>query len=175
MPAAAVNETVSVSEKFQSQGKTQIGNKASGTVQIYNFTKLPINLKALTTVLSFGGKTYTLSRTYGNKADRYTNARTKRLTRLAGAIGGSYSHPGGDDYNLPAGNASGNKQPDFWQPPPAFIRESRFGNNRRHHQVSFGNFPERFDSCQNPVGSRSLKQVRSKLVFGRRRFGGRRV
>ena len=105
MPAAPVSETVSVTDKFQSQGKNQIGNKASGTVKIFNFTKSPINLKASTTVLSVGGKTYQLTQdVMGIKPTVYADARTKEVNPAS--LGESVpvmAASGGDDYNLPQG------------------------------------------------------------------------
>lgn len=105
MPALAVNETVNVSAKFESQGKTQVGNKASGTVKIYNFTKLPINLKAATTVLSVGGKTYNLvNDVLGLKPAVYKNAKTKEVDPASlGDPVEIIAVNGGDDSNLPAG------------------------------------------------------------------------
>ena len=105
MPAALVNETVNVNDKFQSQGKKQVGNAATGTVKIYNFTKAPITLKANTTNLVVGSKTYTLlSDVILLKPTTYKNAKTKEVDPAS--LGDSVSvqaTSGGDDFNLPAG------------------------------------------------------------------------
>ena len=81
MPAVhLVNETVNKTDTFQSQGKMQVGNKASGTVKIYNFTCSPLNLKADTTTLTVGSKTYTLLNDIVLlKPTTYSNARTKEV------------------------------------------------------------------------------------------------
>ena len=105
LPALRVDDTLSVSDTFQSQGKNQIGNKASGTVKIYNFTKLPISLKAATTVLVVGDKTYNLVNDVSDlRPTTYINSRTKEIDQ--NSLGSSVeiiAAQGGDDYNLPAG------------------------------------------------------------------------
>ena len=105
LPAVKVDQTVNVADKFQSQGQNQVGNKATGTIKIYNFTKVPINLKAGTTVLTVGSKTYSLDNdVLGLKPTEYLNARTKEvdLSSLGQPVDVTASQ-GGDDYNLPGG------------------------------------------------------------------------
>lgn len=105
MPAQIVNETVSVSAKFQSQGKDQVGNKAGGTVKVYNFTQLPINLKAQTTTLTVGSKTYKLvNDVSGLKPTTYKNIKTKEVDLASLGEGVEViADSGGEDFNLPAG------------------------------------------------------------------------
>ncbi len=105
LPAAKIDETVEVSNKFQSQGKKEVGNKATGTVRIYNFTRAPLNLKASTTTLTLGSKTYALMNdALGIKPTTYKNAVTKEIDPA------SLSDPvevvavdGGDSFNVPGG------------------------------------------------------------------------
>lgn len=105
IPATLVDETVIVTDKFQSQGKKQVGNKAAGTVKVYNFTKLPLNLKDSTTILSVAGKNYILAASISAlKPTTYKNAQTKEVDEAS--LDGSIqiiSENGGEDYNLPAG------------------------------------------------------------------------
>lgn len=105
MPATKVDETVNLGDKFQSQGKKQVGNKASGTIKIYNFTKLPLNLKVSTTVLTAGSKTYNLlADVMALKPTVYKNAKTKEIDTAS--LGDSIeiiATAGGEDYNLPSG------------------------------------------------------------------------
>ncbi|MBI5530884.1 MAG: hypothetical protein HY918_05335 [Candidatus Doudnabacteria bacterium] len=105
LPATAVSETVNVSHKYESQGKKQMGNKASGMVKIYNFTKLPINLKTSTTILTVGSKTYSLvNDVSGIKPTSYSNAKTKEIDQSSlGEPVEIVATSGGDDFNLPAG------------------------------------------------------------------------
>ena len=105
MPAQKIDQTITVNDKFQSQGKLQVGNNAEGTVKIYNFTKEPINLKAATTVLTLGGNTYNLvNDVVGLKPTTYSNATTKEVNPAS--LGESVpivAAQGGDSYNIPAG------------------------------------------------------------------------
>ncbi|MDR3643111.1 MAG: hypothetical protein P4L74_05820 [Candidatus Doudnabacteria bacterium] len=105
LPAVKISQTVNVSDKFQSQGQSQVGNTASGTVKIYNFTKVPISLKAATTVLTVGNKTYNLTADVTNlKPTLYLDARTKEVDpNSLGDSVGVVAAQGGDDYNLPSG------------------------------------------------------------------------
>ncbi len=105
LPATAVDQTLEENNKFTSQGKQQIGNKATGTVQIYNFTGQPLNLKAGTTLLTLGSNNYVLTRDLsGIRPTTYINATTKEVNS------GSLTSPvdviaqnGGEDYNVAAG------------------------------------------------------------------------
>ncbi len=105
IPATPVSEAVIATDKFQSQGKKQIGNRATGTVRIYNFTKQPINLKSATTILSIGGKNYNfISDISGLKPTTYKNAQTKEVNQASLAAPLEViAAEGGEDYNLPAG------------------------------------------------------------------------
>jgi len=105
MPAQKVERTLDVSNKFQSQGKKEVGNKASGTIQIYNFTRSPLNLKAGTTILSVGGKNYVLVSDISQlPPTAYKNAATKEVDeRTLAAPVEIRASEGGDSYNLPAG------------------------------------------------------------------------
>ena len=166
MPAAAVNETVSVSDKFQSQGKTQVGNKATGTVKIYNFTKLPINLKASTTVLSSSGKTYNLVYDVLDlKPTQYSNARTKEVD--ASSLGSSVdiiASSGGDDSNLPEGTRLEISNQVFGNRPLLLYAktdsEISGGTTRYLSVISQADL----DAAKTQLQSEALKQVRDKLA-----------
>jgi len=105
LPAAKVSETMEVSDKFQSQGKKEIGSKALGTVRIFNFTRAPISLKAGTTVLTVGSKNYSLLADITQlRPTSYKNATSKEVDEA------SLAEPvevaaveGGESSNLPAG------------------------------------------------------------------------
>jgi hypothetical protein len=105
LPATAVSQTVTVSGQFDSQGQKEVGNQAEGTVQIYNFTGVPISLKTQTTTLTAGDNTYDLvANVTGLKPTTYTNAQTKEVNQ--NSLGASYqiiASQGGDNYNMPAG------------------------------------------------------------------------
>lgn len=104
-PASFVTQAVSAQAKFQSQGKKEVGNQASGSVVIYNFTGAPINLRAKTTTLSLNGKNYTLQQDVLQlKPTRYKNAKTKEVdeSSLAAPVD-VQAALGGEGYNVPAG------------------------------------------------------------------------
>lgn len=106
MPAQKFEETLEAKEKFLSQGKKEVGNKARGTVKIYNFTGQPINLRANTTVLTAGNRNYVLtSDIILLKPTRYLDPKTKEidLSSLDAAVEVVASE-GGESYNLPAGS-----------------------------------------------------------------------
>ncbi len=105
LPATPVNQNLDETNKFTSQGKLQVGNQATGTVEIYNFTKEPLSLKASTTILTLGSNNYLLAQDLTNiRPTTYINAATKEVNS------GSLTPPvdviaqqGGDSYNVPAG------------------------------------------------------------------------
>jgi hypothetical protein len=105
MPAKRVEESMEVQNRFQSQGKKEVGNKASGTIRIYNFTRSPLNLKAGTTTLNVGTKTYVLASDVNSlKPTTYKNATTKEIDESSlGAPVEIIASQGGESYNLPAG------------------------------------------------------------------------
>jgi hypothetical protein len=105
MPAKKFSEPVELKNTFQSQGKKEIGNKAGGTVKIYNFAKLPINLKSSTTILSVGSKTYRLTQDVSSlRPATYKNAKTKEINEDSlGPSFGVVAADGGESFNLPAG------------------------------------------------------------------------
>jgi hypothetical protein len=165
MPAVTVNENVSVSSKFQSQGKQQIGNKSEGKIRIFNFTKLPINLKAETTTLTLAGKTYKLeSDIVGLKPTTYKNARTKEVNEA------SLNEPvyiiaalGGEEYNLPAGTRIEISNQVFGSNPQLLyaITETEIvgGTTRYLSTIS----QQDIDSSKETLKEEAVKQINTKL------------
>ncbi|MDE2311508.1 MAG: hypothetical protein KGJ93_00255 [Patescibacteria group bacterium] len=105
MPAVKVQQALEISDKFESQGKQQVGNKATGSVIIYNFTKVPINLKSATTVLTLNGKNYNLAADAMQiRPTLYKNAKTKEVDPASlSAPVDVVAVEGGESYNVPAG------------------------------------------------------------------------
>ncbi|PIR96109.1 MAG: hypothetical protein COT92_02800 [Candidatus Doudnabacteria bacterium CG10_big_fil_rev_8_21_14_0_10_42_18] len=105
LPATLVDEVLESSKKFQSQGKKEVGNKATGFIKIYNFTGQPINLKQGTTVISVGDKSYNLNFDIVlHPTTQYVNEQTKEVDQ--GTLGEPYeiiALEGGESYNLPEG------------------------------------------------------------------------
>ncbi len=105
LPATKISENFTQTGKFQSQGKKDVGNKASGYVRIYNFTGQTLNLKAETTTLNASGKVYKLANdALQIKPVKYKNPKTKEIdeSSLSEALA-IIATAGGESYNLPAG------------------------------------------------------------------------
>ncbi|MCL5774587.1 MAG: hypothetical protein M1333_00065 [Patescibacteria group bacterium] len=105
LPATQVAEDLEIKETIESQGKKEVGNRATGFVKIYNFTRLPLNLKAETTTLTLNGKNYNLvSDAMQIRPTGYKNSRTKEVdeSTLVAPVE-IISAEGGEGYNLPAG------------------------------------------------------------------------
>ena len=62
IPGVAVNREISNTKNFPATGVKLAGNKATGNVQLYNFTKNTLTLKAATTTLIVDGKKYSFAR-----------------------------------------------------------------------------------------------------------------
>ncbi|MFA5991707.1 MAG: hypothetical protein WC794_05700 [Candidatus Doudnabacteria bacterium] len=165
MPATKVAESVDLSEKFQSQGKKQVGNKSTGAVVIYNFTKLPINLKSSTTILTAGSKTYTLlNDVSGIKPTLYKNAKTKEVDDS------SLSEPvqivasgGGEDFNLPAGTRLEITNQVFGSKPQFLFAKSSTeitgGTTRYLSTIS----QEDVDNAKKQLQNKALQEINDKL------------
>jgi hypothetical protein len=105
LPAKKITETLESSGQFQSQGKREAGNQARGTVRIYNFTGAPITLRASTTALKIGNKSYVLAKdvTY-YRATTYKNAQTREINPASlGDPVEVMALEGGDSSNAPSG------------------------------------------------------------------------
>ncbi len=105
LPATKISEEIDLKKKFESKGKKDVGNKATGFVRIYNFTKNPLNLKAATTVLTLGSKSYYLANDIILlKPTGYKNSKTKEINEatLADPVE-VVAMDAGESYNVPAG------------------------------------------------------------------------
>ncbi len=98
LPATAVSETKQVSQSFNVNGKKEVGAKAQGRVAIYNLTGSPLNLRAATTALTVGSRTYYFTGDQ-NGIVALESATSDQNATTADIIAGE----GGEDFNLPAG------------------------------------------------------------------------
>ena len=165
MPAVKIDEAANVSGSFQSQGKQQVGNKAGGTVKIYNFTRLPINLKAATTILTVGSKTYNLvADVSGLKPTTYSNAKTKEVDpNSLGASVGIIASDGGEDYNLPEGTRMEITNQVFGSKPQLLYAQTDSeisGGTTRYLSVIT---QDDATSAQAQLTQQALQQIRDKL------------
>lgn len=105
LPGTQVAEDLELKKTINSQGKKEVGNRATGFVKIYNFTRLPLNLKVENTTLSLNGKNYNLVNDVNQlKPTGYKNPRTKEVDESTlGEAVEIIAAEGGESYNLPAG------------------------------------------------------------------------
>lgn len=100
MPATALDQTLEAQDKFQTNGKKELGSKATGKVRIFNLTGASINLRASTTTLSANGKTFifTTDQNYIKPvtAKNVSNPNSGQVATVTAAEGGEAS-------NLPEG------------------------------------------------------------------------
>ncbi len=165
MPAIKIDETANLNAKFQSKGKKQVGNKASGSVRIYNFTGSPINLKAQTTTLTVGNKTYTLDEDITLlKPTTYKNAATKEVNE--GSLGPAVritASAGGEDYNLPAGTRVEITNQVFGSRPQLLYAKTDSeisGGTTRYLSIIS---QEDVDASKIQLEGQALEQIRQKL------------
>jgi len=165
LPATKVDETLTLSDKFQSQGKKQVGNKSAGTIKIYNFTKLPINLKSSTTILTAGNKTYTLiNDVSGVKPAVYKNAQTKEVDETS--LGESFqiaATSGGENFNLPAGTRLEITNQVFGSKPQFLFAKSDSeitGGTTRYLSIIS---QEDLDLAKKELENKALQEINNKL------------
>lgn len=105
IPGSIVNRELNDTKSFQTTGQKQVGTKAAGSVQIYNFTKNLLTLKASTTTLVINGKKYffTKDATAIRPTARIGNGNEQEVDTgtLTAPIPITAETPG-DSYNLPA-------------------------------------------------------------------------
>lgn len=98
VPAVSVNETQTLSDTFQANGKKEVGSKAEGRVAIYNFTGNSINLRAGTTTLTVGDKKY-----YFKQDESGLRALSSPNDEANASVADIVAAEGGEGFNLPAG------------------------------------------------------------------------
>lgn|GEM_PF-695730 len=165
IPATQIDETIEVSQIFQSQGKKEIGNKASGSVTIYNFTNQPLNLKANTTTLTVGSKSYLLvSDVLGLRPTGYKDARTKEVdSSTLGAPVGVVAQDGGESFNVPAGTRVEITNQVFGSKPQFLYAKTSSaitGGTTRYLSVISD---QDIASSQSVLADQLLQQLRTKL------------
>lgn len=97
IPAVNVNESQTIADTFQTNGKKEVGSKAEGRVAIYNLTGSPMALRASTTTLTIGNKSYVFKSDQGNV--RPVASGTDNNATVADIV----AVDGGEAFNVPAG------------------------------------------------------------------------
>lgn len=100
LPAQYVDIVRPAEEKFEATGKKEVGTTAKGTVRIFNLTGSSINLRAATTTLSAGGRSFSFT-----KDQLYIRSVTKAgLTNPnAGVVAEVVASMAGEASNIGAG------------------------------------------------------------------------
>ena len=103
LPGTKLSNPQQYSQVFQSTGNSAVGQKATGTIQIYNFTGHVLKLGASTTTLTVGSATYHFVSDASNiPATRYfANSTTTVDPSSLGAPVAIIADQAGDAYNLP--------------------------------------------------------------------------
>ena len=165
VPGTQVAEDLELKKTIDSQGKKEVGNRATGFVKIYNFTRLPLNLKAETTTLSLNGKNYNLVNDVSQlKPTGYKNPRTKEVdeSTLGDAVE-IIAAEGGDSYNLPAGTRLEISNKVFGSKPQVLYAKTDSpvdGGTSRYLSVVTD---QDIAGAQEQLKGDGLAQVRSKL------------
>ncbi len=172
LPASKVEQTLETSAKFQSQGKKDVGAKSAGSVIIYNFTGQILNLKAATTVISAGNKTYTLAEDAMQiKPTKYKNAVTKEIDPAS--LNSPFeilAQAAGEDSNLPAGVRMEIANQVFGSRPQLVYAKTETpvsgGTSRFLSLVSEGDLA----AAQDQLGKNLLSQVQQALSASRQQL-----
>lgn len=96
IPGIPVSKEVSQTKSFETTGTATAGNKAAGSVQLYNFTTSTLKLKASTTTLVAGGKKYFFTKDVTDI--KPTTSVSTPSTPPVGIV----AEQAGENYNLPA-------------------------------------------------------------------------
>jgi len=105
IPGTAINQSQKFSQDFQSTGQDDLGQKATGSVIVYNFTGHLLKLGATTTTLTAGSNVYHFVSDATNiKPTKYfANSTNVDPSSLSPAVAIIADQPG-DNYNLPQGS-----------------------------------------------------------------------
>ncbi len=97
IPATAISENQAASNSFQTLGKKEVGSKAQGRIAIYNLTGSPLTLKAGTTTITVGAKSYSFT------SDQILIRASSGPNDPNAPVADIVSNEAGEGSNLPAG------------------------------------------------------------------------
>lgn len=165
LPATQIAEEVQLKKTLESQGKKEVGNRATGFVKIYNFTRSPLNLKAENTTLTLNGKNYSLVNDVSQlRPTGYKNTKTKEVdeSTLVEALE-IIAAEGGEGYNLPSGTRLEISNKVFGSKPQLLYAKTDSpiagGTSRYLSIVS----DQDISSAQEQLKKEALNQVQAKL------------
>ncbi len=159
IPAVAVNEQKSSADTFQVNGKKEVGSKAEGRVALYNLTGQPMALKASTTTLTIGTKTYVF------KADQpNVRALTSASNDANATVADIVASDGGESFNVPAGTRMEITNQAFGSQPQRLYAKTVtqvVGGNSRFVSVVA---KEDLDAAQKELTRRMVESINSSLA-----------
>lgn len=159
IPAVAVNESQTVADTFQVNGKKEVGSKAEGRVALYNLTGQPMALKAGTTTLTVGSKAYVF------KADQQNvRALTSASDDGNASVADIVAVDGGEGFNIPAGTRMEITNQAFGSQPQRLyaktVTQIVGGTSRFISMVS----KEDLTQAQNTMIKRLVDDINSRLA-----------
>jgi hypothetical protein len=158
-PAVAVDQNQTMAETIAVNGKKEVGNKAEGRVAIYNLTGSPMALKAGTTTLTVGTKTYVFKQDQGN-VKALTSASNDSNATVADII----ATEGGESFNVPAGTRVEITNQAFGSQPQRLyaktVTQVIGGNSRFISVVS----REDIDNAQKELTKRVIDSINANLA-----------
>lgn len=159
VPAVPVDENQTITDNFQTNGKKELGSKAEGRVALYNLTGSPMALKASTTTLTVGNKTYTFKQDQGN-VKALTSASNDSNATLADIV----ASEGGEAFNVPAGTRVEITNQAFGSQPQRLyaktVTQVIGGNSRFVSAIS----KEDIDNAQKELTKRVIAGINANLA-----------
>lgn len=167
LPATSVSEIKTVSQNFSVNGKKEVGAKAQGRIAIYNLTGSPLNLRATTTVLTVGSKSY------------YFTGDQNGIVALEGpnndtsaTVADITAGDSGEDFNLPAGTRLEITNQSFGSQPQRLyaktVTQVIGGSSRFVSEVS----KEDLDSALKQLTQSAVDEMNKNLPEGRKLVEG---
>ncbi len=167
LPATPVTETKTVSQTFDVNGKKEVGAKAQGRIALYNLTGSSLNLRATTTVLTVGTKSY------------YFNTDQNNIVALIGpnndskaTVADITAADSGEDFNLPAGTRMEITNQSFGSQPQRLyaktVTQVIGGSSRFVSEVA----KEDLDRAQKELVQIAVDDINSHIANGRKLVEG---
>lgn len=156
LPSTRVQKELVVSDRFDTIGKKDLGTKAQGAVKIFNLSGKPLNLRAGTTTLTAGEKTYSFIADQNNiKATPNTTTSPNNAEIIASA--------GGESFNLPAGTRLEISNQVFGNQPQvlfAIVDTPVVGGSSRFSSIII---EEDISKSQEALANLAIAQLREEL------------
>lgn len=156
LPAKKVSKIIPIEKNISTEGKKDVGSKAAGTVKIFNFTGKSLNLKAATTTLTVGTRTYVFASDQNGIKATPTKESSPNNAQIV-ATGG------GEPYNLPAGTRIEISNQVFGNQPQVLYAQTDtpiVGGSSRFISVVTD---EDITKAQTTLKTQAIEELRSEL------------